>query len=118
MGWLDDYFTAWSEGDADAVTSFMADDIDYQDTAQDKRWIGTDAVRGEVEHAHGQGVTFELVRSFEGPDHFCAEWVMQPHGIRAVSVGVIEDGRIASVTDYWNNPRPAGRNDEDPAATG
>lgn len=105
MGWLDDYFAAWNRGDADAVVSFMSDDIDYCDVAQGERWLGKDAVRAEVRHADELGLTFELQRSFEGPEHFCAEWVMQPHGIRAVSVGVLEGGLITSVNDYWNRPR-------------
>lgn len=105
MGWLDDYFAAWSAGDAEGVTSVMDDDVDYFDTTQNERWVGKAAVRAEVRKAHDLGLTFELRRSFEGPGHFCAEWIMHPWGIRAVSVGVVEDGRILAVTDYWNDPR-------------
>lgn len=105
MGWLEEYFASWNRGDADAVASFMSEDVDYRDMAQDERWVGKEAVRAEVRRAHGLGLTFELQRSFEGPEHFCAEWVMRPWGIPAVSVGLLEDGLITAVTDYWNRPR-------------
>jgi len=104
VSWLDEYIDAWNRGDACAVTSFMSDDIDYRDMAQDKRWVGKDEVQAEVLHAHEQGITFELQRSFENAEHFCVEWTMRPRGIRAVSVGVLQHGLITSVNDYWNRP--------------
>src|SRR3954453_7255616 len=48
-GWAQAYLDSWNAHDAAAVTSFMADDVVYQDFALGKRFEGVAAVRAFIE---------------------------------------------------------------------
>jgi len=45
---------------------------------------------------------FEFVRGHDDGRAYAIEWVMQPMGVRGVSVGTLEAGRIQQNRDYWN----------------
>lgn len=104
MTWIEECFAAWNRGDGESVASFMSDDIVYTDTTLHERFESPAAVAAFVLESNRKGLTFQTQRIFEGVDHYCVEWIMQPHGIPGVSVGTRRDGKIITNKDYWSNP--------------
>lgn len=102
--WIEDYFGAWSKGDAEGVAGFMADDVEYEDVTLGHRFTGTDEVKAFVAEsvARVPGMSFDLVTSASDDDAYYAEWVMQPMGLRGTSVGTRRDGKIAVNRDFWD----------------
>lgn len=121
-GWAQAYLDAWNAHDAAAVTSFMADDVVYQDFALGERVEGVAAVRAFVE---GMETSFSSDYRFEpgsfvgDGEGYAREWTMVGTNDRAgsdpglpvtgrtfrvpgVSVGRLRNGRIVENRDYWN----------------
>jgi SnoaL-like domain len=104
MTWFKDYLDAWTTYDADAVASFFTDDVDFEDVGAGHRLTGKDRMRKFVNKSFElvPGSSFDFVGGHELGDQYHFEWVMQPHGIRGVSIGRRRDGKIEMQRDYWN----------------
>lgn len=102
--WIEEYFAAWGKGDADAVASYMADDVEYEDCTLGHVFKGTDAVKAFVAESASKvpGMAFDIVTCASDDDAYYAEWVMQPMGLRGTSVGTRRDGKIAVNRDFWD----------------
>lgn len=106
MGWLDDYFGAWGGSDVEAVTAFVDDDVDYEDTTMGERYRGKERFAAFVKGCfrHVPEMRYEIVDSEVLGDSYWVEWVMHvpARQVRGASVGRLRDGKIAYNRDYWN----------------
>ncbi len=102
--WLDDYLKAWNDHDHDRIMSFMTDDVVYEDVALDVRHVGKDETSKFVAEVLKQmpDLSFKPESTHSTETHYFAEWVMEPLGVRGVSVGTLREGKISSDRDYWN----------------
>lgn len=102
--WFKDYLDAWATGDATKVTDFVTDDVDFEDVGAGHKLTGKERMANFVNKSFQlvPGATFEFIGGAEFGDDYHFEWVMQPHGIRGVSVGKRRDGKMAVNRDYWN----------------
>jgi steroid delta-isomerase-like uncharacterized protein len=121
-GWAQAYLDAWNAHDAAAVTSFMADDVVYQDFALGERFEGVAAVHAFIQ---GMQTNFSSDYRFEpgsvvgDGEGYALEWTMigtndradsdrglpvtgRSYRVPGVSVGRMRDGRIVENRDYWN----------------
>lgn len=104
--WFADYLDAWARHDLEAIMGSVTDDITHEDVALGHEASGRDAfvrfVRASFENE--PTARFELVSFVENGEHFAAEWVMQPMGIRGASIGQRRGDEVAAQRDYWNLP--------------
>jgi uncharacterized protein (TIGR02246 family) len=102
--WYDEYYDAWSKGDVDAIVKWVTDDIVFEDVTMGHVSRGRDQYRKFVEICFRRvpDAAYELVEIQTMGDTYWSEWIMQPMGVRGVSVGKTRDGKIAENRDYWN----------------
>jgi ketosteroid isomerase-like protein len=102
--WYEEYFSRWDALDVEGVLEWVTDDVVYEDTTLGHKAEGKDQMRKFVEASFRNvpDARFELVRGHDDGDAYAIEWVMHPMGVRGVSVGTLQDGRIRSNRDYWN----------------
>lgn len=102
-----DYFTAWDDLDLEGVLAFFTDDIVYEDTTIEHGATGIAQMRKFVQASFDNvsDAKFDHVGDVVNGDSFAVEWVMQPMGIRGVSIGKLRDGKICEQRDYWNGAR-------------
>jgi steroid delta-isomerase-like uncharacterized protein len=119
---MDAYTAAWNAHDAAAVTSFMTEDVVYEDVALGMRFEGRTAVQEFVASmvtTLSTDFRLEMTRSLFDGDQFAGAWTLSgTHDradpemglpatghrfeIRGVSIGRLRDGQIAENVDYWN----------------
>lgn len=107
VSWFQQFLRSWEAGDIDAVVATVTDDVVFEDVALGHRSAGRDGFRVFAERvaSGGGGVRFDVTGGFETDDgRYAIEWVMQPPGVRGVSIGRRVDGRIREHRDYWNRP--------------
>jgi ketosteroid isomerase-like protein len=102
--WFEDYLAAWNTEQVDKVMAWMADDIEYEDTTIGHSVSGTKQMTRFVEQSFAAvpGASFDYVTGADLGEGYYIEWVMQPMGVRGVSVGTRRDGRIVANRDYWD----------------
>jgi uncharacterized protein (TIGR02246 family) len=104
--WVDDYFAAWNETNADRVVEWMTDDVEFEDVTAGHFSRGKEAAKRFVEACYRKvpDARYEVVTSRSSGDAYWVEWVMHARGkdVRGASVGTRRDGKIASNHDYWN----------------
>lgn len=102
--WFGEYLQAWETNDPERVAAFVCDDVDFEDVGAGHHLTGRDRMVSFAAKSFElvPGATFDLVRGEQLGDHCHFEWVMQPMGVRGVSVGRLRDGKIAWQRDYWN----------------
>jgi ketosteroid isomerase-like protein len=102
--WFKEYLDSWGTKDVDRVTDWVTDDVEFEDVGAGHKVTGKDKVAKFVaaSFAAVPDATFDFVGGEELGDAYYMEWVMQPMGIRGVSVGRRRDGKIAVNRDYWN----------------
>ena len=107
MAWLQDYFEAWGGSDVEAVTAFVADDVDFEDTTMEERYQGKDAFARFVKGCFKfvPDMRYEIVDSEILGDAYWVEWIMHPQEVRGASVGRLRDGKIVRNRDYWNGAK-------------
>jgi ketosteroid isomerase-like protein len=102
--WYRSYLDAWGAADVEAVLALVTDDVDFADVGAGHAFVGKDKMKRFVSKSFElvPGVTFDLVDGAEHGDVYYYEWIMQPMGVRGVSVGRTRDGKMAKNRDYWN----------------
>lgn len=102
--WFEDYLDSWASGDVSKVTDWVTDDVEFEDVGAGHRLTGKERMTKFVAASFKAvpDAFFELVGGEELGDAYYYEWVMQPMGVRGVSVGRRRDGKIAANRDYWN----------------
>jgi hypothetical protein len=102
--WYEGYLDSWGTGDVDKVTAWVTDDVEFEDVGAGHKLTGKDRMAKFVAKSFElvPGATFDFVGGVELGDSYYYEWVMQPMGVRGVSVGQRRDGKMASNRDYWN----------------
>ena len=102
--WLEDYFESWGGTDPDKVVSYMADDVEFEDTTMKHPSSGIEKVRRFVALCFKMvpDVKYEVVDFHLTDTAYWVEWVMQPNGVRGASVGKVRDGKIIYQHDYWD----------------
>jgi ketosteroid isomerase-like protein len=107
MSWMDGYFAAWGGTDVEAVTAYVDEDVDFEDTTMGERYQGkaqfTRFVKGCFKIV--PDMRYEIIDSEELGDSYWVEWLMQPQGVRGASVGRTKDGKIVYNRDYWNGAK-------------
>jgi ketosteroid isomerase-like protein len=98
------YFDAWDNLDLERVMAFFAEDIVYEDTTVGAIARGTEQMRKFVKDSFRRvpDARFEFVHAFSTGTDYAMEWVMQPMGVRGLSIGKMHDGKITENRDYWN----------------
>jgi ketosteroid isomerase-like protein len=106
--WVRRYYADWDSGDAQAISSWFDDDVVLEDVPTGHTARGGAAARKFVESALKvvPGATYEVLTVLTSGDHFAAEWVMRPPGLRGSSVGTVRDGKVLSNRDYWDASPP------------
>lgn len=104
MTWYKDYLDAWNRLDLDTIVTFVTDDVNYEDTTLGHGAQGKDQLKKFIRasFANVPDARFDFVSGYDNGDGYAIEWVMQPMGVRGVSVGRLRDGKIAENRDYWN----------------
>jgi len=102
--WFEDYLKSWETNDPDQVAAFVCDDVEFEDVGAGHRLTGRQHMVKFAAKSFElvRGATFDYVGGEQLGDHYHFEWVMQPMGVRGVSVGKLRDGKIAWQRDYWN----------------
>lgn len=102
--WLRKYYADWDSGDLDAITSWFDDDVVLEDVPTGHVARGSEEARAFVGGAlkMAPGATYEVISMLADGDHFAAEWVMQPAGLRGASVGTVCNGKVATNRDFWD----------------
>jgi ketosteroid isomerase-like protein len=102
--WFKDYLDSWATNDVDAVLAFAHDDIVYEDTTIGHAARGIQGFRKFVAASFRNvpDASFDYVHLETMGDAYFLEWVMQPMGVRGVSVGRRADGKMIDNRDYWN----------------
>jgi ketosteroid isomerase-like protein len=103
--WFKEYLDAWATGDVDKVTEWVTDDVEFEDVGAGHKAIGKDQFAKFVARSFKvvPGASFDFVGGEELGDSYFYEWVMQPMGVRGVSVGHRRGGKMAVNRDYWNS---------------
>ena len=116
------YEAAWNAHDPAAVTSFMTDDVVYEDVGVGQRMEGRSAVQAFIagmESDVSSDYRLEMGHPLVDGDRFAQAWTLSGTNdrsdpemglpatghrfeIRGVSFGRLQEGRIAENTDYWN----------------
>lgn len=99
-----DYFAAWESLDVERLLGWYTDDIVFEDTTLGHGATGIDQMRRFVSASFRQvpDARFVYVSHVATDTGFALEWVMEPMGVRGLSIGTLRDGRIAAQRDYWN----------------
>jgi ketosteroid isomerase-like protein len=99
-----DYLESWKTGDVEAVMAFFTDDVVYEDTTINHGARGDRQMRTFVEASFRNvpDAHFDHVGHHTDGTSYAIEWVMQPMGVRGVSIGTLRDGKICANRDYWN----------------
>lgn len=103
--WFEEYLGAWATGDVDKVVAWVTDDVEFEDVGAGHKVVGKDRMAKFVARSFKvvPGAHFDFIGGADLGDHYAYEWVMQPMGVRGVSVGRRRDGKIADNRDYWNS---------------
>jgi hypothetical protein len=102
--WFEEYLAAWATNDAQQVADWVTDDVEFEDVGAGHRFVGRDRMARFAAKSFElvPDATFDFVGGTELGDSYYYEWIMQPMGVRGVSVGERRDGKIAKNRDYWN----------------
>jgi steroid delta-isomerase-like uncharacterized protein len=120
--WFDDYLAALNAHDIPRVLDFMRDDVVYADMAVGERMEGREATgeflgrmatdvssdyRFDNEQVLVDGEAFALVWTMSGTkDRGDAQGGLPATGRRfqipGVSIGRLQEGKVAEQRDYWN----------------
>jgi steroid delta-isomerase-like uncharacterized protein len=120
--WIQSYVDAWNAHDVPAVLGLMTDDVVWVDRTLGERVEGAEAVReflGTLETTLSSDFHMAVGQSIWDEGAYAFEWTLSGtndradprHGLPAtgrhfeipgVSIGVLRDGMIAEVRDYWN----------------
>ncbi len=102
--WFDEYLAAWDALEPDRVLAWFTDDVVYEDVTLGHTAVGRAAMAKFVRasFANVPNARFDFVSGFDDGESYAMQWVMQPMGVRGVSVGKLADGRISENHDYWN----------------
>jgi ketosteroid isomerase-like protein len=102
--WYDEYYEAWDRGDVDTIVKWVTDDVVFEDVTMGHVSRGRDKFRRFVELALQRvpDANYEVVELQTMGDTYWSEWIMQPMGVRGVSVGKTREGKISENRDYWN----------------
>jgi ketosteroid isomerase-like protein len=105
--WFEEYFKTWDDLDVDGVLAWVTDDATYEDTTIGHKAVGREQVRKFVEASFKNvpEARFEFVSGHDDGSSYAVEWIMQPMGIRGVSIGSLRDGKISANRDYWNGAK-------------
>ena len=110
------YVTALNDGDVEGVLACFADDCLFEDVAVEAVSRSKAELRDLLERMVRGMPDFhvDVQNLWAGDDHYCAEVVVRATlsermatgdrhwQARAVSVGVIANGKIVRNSDYWN----------------
>lgn len=102
---LEAYYTAWDNGDIDAIMKTLSDDVVIEDVPTGHIAHGSTEARAFVTGAlrMAPGAKYEVVSTqINADDTYAVEWIMQPAGLRGASVGSFREGLISANRDYWN----------------
>jgi ketosteroid isomerase-like protein len=102
-----DYFAAWESLDVDRLMGWFTDDIAYEDTTIGHGASGADQMRKFVSASFRNvpDARFVYVSHLATDTAFAVEWVMEPMGVRGLSIGALRDGKISAQRDYWNGAK-------------
>jgi len=102
--WFEEYLASWESGEVANVTAWVTDDVAFEDVGAGHKLNGKTAMAAFVLASFKAvpDARFDFVGGAELGDSYFMEWVMQPVGIRGVSVGTRRGGKIATNRDYWN----------------
>ncbi len=102
--WFESYLASWNALDVDGVLAWMTEDVTYEDTTLGHKAVGIRQARRFVEASFKNvpDAAFDFVSGSSTDTSYHIEWVMQPMGVRGVSVGSLRDGLITENRDYWN----------------
>jgi ketosteroid isomerase-like protein len=102
--WYQDYLSTWNTNDLEGVLGWFTEDCSYEDTTIKHQAHGAEGLRRFVQSSFENvpDATFDFVRGVDDGTTFAIEWIMQPMGVRGVSIGVLREGKIAENRDYWN----------------
>lgn len=103
--WFRSYLDAWATGDPLQVAAWVTEDVEFEDVGAGHTLVGRERMARFAAKSFElvPGSTFEFVGGAEQGDDYHYEWVMQPMGLRGVSVGRRRDGLIAWNRDYWSS---------------
>ncbi|MGO4385519.1 nuclear transport factor 2 family protein [Specibacter sp. RAF43] len=113
------YFEAWHSGDMEAVYSFLADNIVYEDTSIRQIHYGIKAVK-RFQSSMTEALKFRwIVDTIYATDEgFGISWIQggfhnldlpgmpatgKPWAVAGASIAEVRDGKIVRNRDYWNN---------------
>jgi SnoaL-like domain len=99
------YYAAWESLDLERVLDHFADDIEFEDVVVGAKATGLRQMRRFVQGSFDRvpEARFDYVGSHSTGTDYAVEWIMQPIGIRGVSIGRLNAaGKIAAQRDYWN----------------
>ncbi len=102
--WYESYFAAWAGTDPSKVTEWVTDDVVFEDVTLGHVYRGKAEMLKFVQWSMDKmpNMSFDVVNAHQSDEHFQIEWVMQPMGLRGVSVGTVRDSKISTDRDYWN----------------
>jgi steroid delta-isomerase-like uncharacterized protein len=112
---IEAYNEAWNRQDLDAVCSFHADGIVFENHTAGERAEGADAVRAHIGGIFERwpSLRFRGVRLYAAGDLAVSEWTAtatRPDGVRiewdGVDVFPLEDGKIARKDVYSTSASP------------
>ena len=98
--WYRAYLDVWDRSDVEGVLTFVADDVDFADVGAGHAFRGKEKMARFVRKSFQlvPDANFDLVDGAELGDSYWYEWIMQPMGVRGVSVGRTRDGKMVSTT--------------------
>jgi steroid delta-isomerase-like uncharacterized protein len=116
---VDELYAAWSLHQLEKIDAIFTDDAAYEDVAADQAYRGREAIKELLRGAYAWAPDFRVtMKSLVVADDCAAtEWLSEgiqtgPIGdlpasgnsfrLRGVSILVFRDGKITSVTDYYD----------------
>lgn len=98
------YLAAWDTLDVEVVMPYFTDDIEFEDTTVGHAAKGERQMRRFVQASFDNvpEARMQYVGHHATDTAYALEWIMQPMGVRGVSVGTLRDGKISANRDYWN----------------
>jgi hypothetical protein len=105
--WFQEYLAAWDSEEVDRIMAWMTDDIVFEDTTAGYEAKGAEEMTKFVLGSFKAvpGATFEFVKGADIGEDYYIEWIMQPIGVRGVSVGTRRHGKICANRDYWDGKK-------------
>jgi len=114
-----DWTDAMNRHDADAALTYLSNDSDFSNTGTGQRFVGVAENRVHYDDLFTvwPDVHFEIVKLFGAGEYYAKEWIMtgvhrgdlpglpandRSFRILGAGVGVVRNGKIAEVTEYWN----------------